>query len=121
VEAAARPGTALAAPDGVRAAAATWTAWTQANGLGEHVGLGATGAAAAGLALALAPDRAGPGGQIAFAVGVVALGAVEGLIVGSAQAWVLRRPGAGPAAAHAARVSPATGARGERAGRATTP
>jgi len=77
-------GLALALVGTVRGAA-VWTRWVAANAIGELVGLGAV---AAGIA-AFVPGL----GKIAwlFVPGVIFLGAFEGLVVGAAQAFALRR------------------------------
>lgn len=66
-----------------------WTRWVIANGLGELVGLGFAAAAAA-LVVETAGPPSRPAPVIAFATLLVLLGAIEGAVVGWAQARVLR-------------------------------
>lgn len=69
---------------------ALYLRWIAANGLAEFVGLTATMALAAG-AFSM-NDRVSLLGGLAIALGVAVLGAaVEGIAVGGAQWWVLRR------------------------------
>jgi hypothetical protein len=77
---------------GQGSAAAHWSRWVAANAGGEALGLGATALVAA--ALFPAPGD-GNGLFAALAVAIVAIAAgtaIEGLIVGTAQWLVLRRP-----------------------------
>lgn len=68
----------------------TWTAWVAANAAGELVGLGLVFLAGFSLA-ARWGEPSGAAGALAFALAAVALGAVEGAVVGWAQAIVLAR------------------------------
>lgn len=64
---------------------ALWLRWVRANAVGELIGLGLTGAAAAVVMLAIAPRH-----PLVAMGAVVASGAIEGTIVGAAQWRVLR-------------------------------
>lgn len=66
-----------------------WWRWIVANGLGELVGLG-TVASIGYLAFRHFGEPAGPAQVAGVALGMVALGAFEGAVVGWAQASVLR-------------------------------
>jgi hypothetical protein len=65
-------------------AESVWIRWVAASAAGELVGLGALAAAVA----LLAPRAAE---AVWFVPGVILLGGFEGLVVGGAQAWALRR------------------------------
>ena len=65
---------------------ALWLRWTGANAAGELVGLGGVALAIALLAPHLG-DLPGP----LTSLGIVLLGLFEGVVVGAAQWWVLRR------------------------------
>jgi hypothetical protein len=74
----------LALAGAVARAERVWLTWVAANAAGELVGLGAVAAALAFLA-----PRAADAPW--FVPGVILLGGFEGVVVGTAQAWALRR------------------------------
>lgn len=66
-----------------------WVRWIAANSLAELIGLGII----ATIAYVLVTLLGEPTGMkaIVFAIGFVVLGAFEGVVVGSAQSWVLKK------------------------------
>jgi hypothetical protein len=65
-----------------------WFRWVLANGVGEVIGLSLAGV----VGVLLLDATAGPHGKLIFAVVLVGVGTLEGVIVGVAQWIVLREP-----------------------------
>lgn len=73
-----------------RRAGRLWLQWVVANAFAEFLGLGAV-ATAGYLAVRSVGEPASPLAAVAMAAMFVGLGAFEGLVLGLAQQWVLRR------------------------------